>query len=72
MVMWLAVGACCCHAVSGERRGEVADLMRRHGVRRVNAEKNIGLAKYAFNSMQKYFLPKELRPPKGTGGGGVN
>jgi hypothetical protein len=45
--------------------------MRRHGVRRANAEKNVGTAKYAFNTFQKYFLPSELRPPSGTGGGGV-
>jgi hypothetical protein len=45
--------------------------MRRHGVRRANAEKNVGSAKYAFNKVQKYFLPQELRPPSGTGGRGV-
>jgi hypothetical protein len=52
-------------------RAHIADLMRRHGVRRANAEKNVGTAKYAFNKVQKYFLPPELRPPSGTGGRGV-
>ena len=59
--------ACC----SPAQRAHVADLMRRHGVRRANAEKNVGSAKYAFNKVQKYFLPQELRPPSGTGGRGV-
>ena len=57
-----------CALPSPSLRSTVADLMRRHGVRRANAEKNVGVAKYAFNKVQKYFLPEELRPPSGTGG----
>ena len=47
----------------------VTELMRRHGVRRLNAEKNIGQARYAFNTLQQALLPAEFRPPPGTGGG---
>ena len=39
------------------------------GVRRLNAEKNIGQARYAFNTLQQAMLPAEYRPPPGTGGG---
>ena len=42
--------------------------MRRHGVRRANAEKNIGTAKYAFSWAQAALLPAAYRPPTGTGG----
>jgi len=59
------------HHVGNFHTLTIAELMRRHGVRRLNAEKNIGIPKYAFSSFQAPFLPKELQPPPGTGGGGV-
>jgi inositol polyphosphate-4-phosphatase len=58
------------HQVGNFHTLTIAELMRRHGVRRLNAEKNIGIPKYAFSSFQAPFLPKELQPPPGTGGGG--
>ena len=54
--------------------GKVArQLMRSHGVRREGVRCNLlkGDGKgdrYAFNSKQRPFLPKELRPPKDSAG----
>jgi inositol polyphosphate-4-phosphatase len=40
--------------------------MRRFGVRRDNVEMNTGQRKYAFNDVQRIFLPKCFQPPQGT------
>jgi len=40
--------------------------MRRFGVRRENVEINTGQRKYAFNDVQRIFLPKCFQPPQGT------
>ena len=53
-----------CHTT----RRRVREIMRRYGVRIVNAGKNTGKAKFAFNAAQIVFLPETLRPPPGTGG----
>ena len=52
-------------------QSHVRSVMRSHGVRIANAEKNTGKAKYCFNRLQRSFFPEELQNPQGTGGGGV-
>lgn len=43
-----------------------ARLMRIHGTRLPICEKNVGQAKYAFNSLQVQFMPDKLKPPMST------
>lgn len=40
-----------------------AMLLRLHGTRLPICEKNVGEAKYAFNSLQVKFMPDALKPP---------
>ena len=47
----------------------MSEMFRRHGVRRENARKNVGKAKFAFNEIQRMLLPKEFQPPKSTTAG---
>ena len=47
----------------------LANLLRADGVRLHNVRKNTGVAKYAFNKIQRKMLPKVLRPPSHTIGG---
>jgi len=54
--------------VVGGRR--CCKVLRRFGVRRDNVEANTGQRKYAFNDVQRLFLPKCFQPPQGTYGGG--
>ena len=51
---------------------EACQLMRKHGVRRMNVYANTGQSMYAFNSFQASLLPKCFRPPHGTNSGSVN
>jgi len=43
-----------------------AQLIRVHGTRLPICEKNVGQAKYAFNSLQVKFMPDALKPPMNT------
>jgi hypothetical protein len=43
-----------------------ARMMRIHGTRLPICEKNVGQAKYAFNSLQVQFMPDRLKPPMST------
>jgi len=43
-----------------------AAVLRVHGTRLPICEKNVGQAKYAFNSLQVQFMPDALKPPMNT------
>eukprot|EP00934_Nitzschia_sp_Nitz4_P003472 Nitzschia sp. Nitz4//scaffold6_size259037//75745//79502//NITZ4_001058-RA/size259037-processed-gene-0.254-mRNA-1//-1//CDS//3329556845//3462//frame0 len=43
-----------------------ATLLRTYGTRLPICEKNVGQAKYAFNSLQVQFMPDALKPPMNT------
>ena len=43
-----------------------ATLIRTYGTRLPICEKNVGQAKYAFNSLQVKFMPDALKPPMNT------
>ena len=49
----------------------VANVLREHGVRLMNAKKNQGKKQFAFNSIQRTQLPKFYRPPRMTTGKSV-
>jgi DNA-binding LytR/AlgR family response regulator len=51
---------------------EACQVMRKHGVRRMNVFANTGQSKYAFNGFQASMLPRCFRPPPGTNSGSVN
>ena len=51
---------------------DILRVMRIQGVRMENSFKNTQKRKYAFNALQVMSLPKEYRPPKGTGGVNVS
>nr|CCA18756.1 type I inositol3 putative [Albugo laibachii Nc14]CCA25208.1 type I inositol3 putative [Albugo laibachii Nc14] len=58
-----------CHRLRPDLRDSITSLLRTHGVRRENARKNIGQAKYCFSALQNYMLPTAYKCPPGTGGG---
>ena len=45
---------------------EEATIIRTHGTRLPICEKNVGQAKFAFNSLQVKFMPEKLKPPMNT------
>jgi inositol polyphosphate-4-phosphatase len=45
---------------------KVCNTMRKFGVRRTNVQLNTGQTKYAFNNVQRVFLPPCFQPPTGT------
>lgn len=50
---------------------DTVDLLRAHGVRLDNTEKNTGKRAYCFNAFQRAVIPAVYKCPPGTGGGGV-
>jgi len=48
---------------------DLANIMREHGTRLVNVNKNTGVPKYAFNMAQRKLLPEQYRPPTNVIGG---
>ena len=54
------------HASILETTLEDAKAIRTHGTRLPICEKNVGQAKYAFNSLQVKFMPEKLKPPMNT------
>jgi hypothetical protein len=52
----------------GEPLKESADALRSTGIRRMNAKKNIGKNKFAFNNFQRKLLPCMYKPPTNTMG----
>ena len=50
---------------------ELANTLRMHGVRLLNAEKNVGKRSFAFNSLQRVFLPDLLKPSSENTGNGI-
>ena len=57
------------HRMAKEMVPIVTGVFRSHGVRRENALKNIGARTFAFNALQRTFLPREYQPPRNTAGG---
>ena len=49
-----------------------ANVFRELGVRLPNAEKNTGKKRFAFNNVQRKFLPKLYRPPRSCIGSNIN
>jgi hypothetical protein len=45
---------------------EIASMLRTYGTRLPICEKNVGQAKFAFNSLQVKFMPDTLKPPMNT------
>ena len=58
------------HSLDGDLK-EAADALRSTGIRRMNAKKNIGKNKFAFNNFQRKLLPYMYKPPTNTMGGDV-
>ena len=61
--MFVTLEAAMLNGVGSENVNHVAAQLRSQGVRLTNCEQNVGKAMYAFNCIQKCFLPKVLRPP---------
>ena len=59
------------HGCPSDQVLTVANIMRSHGVRLDNAEKNTGKRLYCFNNLQRVLMPIEYKCPVGTGGGGI-
>ena len=51
-----------CHPVAQGVTAEFLSIMRMYGVRRENVRLNIGTDGFAFNKIQRQFLPFEYRP----------
>lgn len=56
------------HVVGGRKACKV---IRRFGLRRSNVNANTGQTKFAFNPLQRSFLPKCFQPPGGTYSGNI-
>jgi len=51
---------------------QACEVMRTNGVRRENAYKNIGKNKFAFNAVQRRFLPSVYQPAAHAGGARIS
>eukprot|EP00602_Paraphysomonas_sp_CaronLab_P005236 CAMPEP_0185037556 /NCGR_PEP_ID=MMETSP1103-20130426/32166_1 /TAXON_ID=36769 /ORGANISM="Paraphysomonas bandaiensis, Strain Caron Lab Isolate" /LENGTH=1347 /DNA_ID=CAMNT_0027575597 /DNA_START=770 /DNA_END=4813 /DNA_ORIENTATION=- len=51
------------YGLSSTETKDLLDILRVHGVRLENAKKNVGKARFAFNSIQRRFLPQVYAPP---------
>jgi hypothetical protein len=60
------------HGLPAKQASAFKQQMRRRGVRRANAFKNIGKAKFAFNRFQSMTLPDAYKPPKECAGARVS
>ena len=60
-----------CDSMSVVGGRKACKVIRRFGGRRTNVLVNTGQTKYAFNQIQRSFLPDCYRPPGGTFGGNV-
>jgi len=56
------------HRLSEREMVNARNIMRVHGVRRVNVLKNTGRPFYAFNAIQRGVMPSELSAPSSTCG----
>lgn len=54
------------HGLHEAEAAELADEMRRRGVRWQNMRKNVSGGQYAFNWLQQRLLPEIYRAPSGT------
>jgi inositol polyphosphate-4-phosphatase len=52
------------HGLSDHDVQTALNLMRTEGVRKLNVVKNTGQSAYAFNVLQRSFLPAIFRPPE--------
>lgn len=68
MASTLAAAAFCGEFSKDDERAMLgtANLLRAHGVRLDICEKNTGRRRYAFNVVQREFLPAPFRPPPST------
>ena len=60
------------HGLGEPRIPRVAALMRLHGVRLDNVQRNIGRRTFAFNWLQQQQLPAQYKPPRAAAGSAVS
>ena len=60
------------HGLGEARIPRVAALMRLHGVRLDNVQRNIGRRTFAFNWLQQQQLPSQYKPPRAAAGSAVS
>lgn len=53
---------------TGMTAQDACQTLRGYGVRRENVRMNTGSDRFAFNAVQRNFLPEEYKPPEGAYG----